>query len=250
MLRIEHVYKSYGNLKALHNVSLQVKSGETVALVGPSGCGKSTLMRLMVGLLQPDQGTIWLQEQQLTAQTAATMRLKIGYVIQRGGLFPHLTAQDNATLMAHHLGWSTKRTMQQLQRLAALTHFPANRLNHYPAQLSGGQKQRISLMRALMLNPDVLLLDEPLGAVDPLTRSRLQQQLRNLIRDLGKTVILVTHDMAEAEFFSDRVALMKQGCIVQQGNIQDLLQSPKQAFVTDFIRSQPTASASLQLESA
>ncbi|MEM7589366.1 MAG: ATP-binding cassette domain-containing protein [Myxococcota bacterium] len=250
MLRIENICKSYGNLKALRGISLQVKSGETMALVGPSGCGKSTLMRLMVGLLQPDEGDIWFQGKRLTVQTSSTMRLKMGYVIQRGGLFPHLTAQENATLMAQHLGWNTKRITQQLHRLVTLTHFPSNRLKHYPAQLSGGQRQRISLMRALMLDPDLLLLDEPLGAVDPLTRSRLQQQLRNLIRDLGKTVILVTHDMAEAEFFSDCTVLMKQGRIVQQGNMKDLLQSPKQTFVTDFIRSQPTASFSSQLESA
>jgi osmoprotectant transport system ATP-binding protein len=162
----------------------------------------------------------------------------MGYVVQDGGLFPHLTAQANAALLARYLGWIEQRVNARLTELSQLTHFPAEGLNRYPIQLSGGQRQRVSLMRALMLDPEVLLLDEPLGALDPIVRSDLQMDLRRIFRALGKTVILVTHDLSEAGFFGDRIVLLRDGQIVQQGTLAELTQTPADPFVTRFINAQ------------
>ena len=162
----------------------------------------------------------------------------MGYVIQEGGLFPHLTAAANVTLMARHLEWPPDRLQTRLQALAALTQFPAEALGRYPVQLSGGQRQRVSLMRALMLDPDVLLLDEPLGALDPMIRADLQTDLKRIFQQLHKTVVLVTHDLGEAAFLGDVIVLMRAGEIVQQGPLAELLQTPAEPFVTDFINAQ------------
>jgi osmoprotectant transport system ATP-binding protein len=162
----------------------------------------------------------------------------MGYVIQEGGLFPHLTAAANVTLMARHLGWPLARLQDRLQVLTTLTRFPQAALDRYPVQLSGGQRQRVSLMRALMLDPDVLLLDEPLGALDPMIRVSLQTDLKRIFQQLDKTVVLVTHDLGEAAYLGDYVVLMRAGEIVQQGSLAELLESPAEAFVTDFINAQ------------
>ncbi|MFQ5473787.1 MAG: ATP-binding cassette domain-containing protein, partial [Dehalococcoidia bacterium] len=161
-------------------------------------------------------------------------------VIQDGGLFPHLTGRGNAALVARHLGWDTEQITARLDELVELTHFPADGLDRYPAQLSGGQRQRVSLMRALMLDPDVLLMDEPLGALDPMIRSNLQAELRTIYRTLGKTVVMVTHDLGEAGYFGDTIVLMREGRIVQVGPFGDLLNSPTEAFVTEFVNAQRT----------
>jgi osmoprotectant transport system ATP-binding protein len=162
----------------------------------------------------------------------------MGYVVQDGGLFPHLTARGNIVLMARYLGWQRPRLAARVAELAALTRFPADALDRYPAQLSGGQRQRVGLMRALMLDPAALLLDEPLGALDPLIRSDLQADLREVFRQLGKTVVLVTHDLAEAAFFADRIVLLRDGRVVQQGSLDDLWTRPADPFVTHFIQAQ------------
>ena len=238
MLDLVGVSKTYGRATALHPTDLALPPGRTTVLLGPSGCGKSTLLRLMVGLLRPDTGTVLFDGQPLTADNALEVRRRIGYVIQDGGLFPHLTARGNATLMARYLGWDRGRTEARLTELAALSRFPADGLDRYPAQLSGGQRQRVGLMRALMLDPDALLLDEPLGALDPIIRSELQDDLRQVFQALGKTVVLVTHDLGEAAFFADRIVLMRGGHIVQQGTLADLWRRPADPFVTQFIRAQ------------
>ena len=237
MLETKNVCKFYNGMAAVRPTSLNIGCGQVVCLVGPSGCGKSTLMRIMLGLIAPSRGTVWFKGQKLTPHTSNRMRLKMGYVIQQDALFPHLTSQQNATIVAKELGWSSQKITKQLDSLMELTHFPADRLHYYPTQLSGGQRQKVGLIRALMLQPDILFLDEPFAAVDPLNRSRLQLQLRDLIHQLGKTVVLVTHDLAEAEFFSDTIVLMKQGEIVQTGCIHQLLESPSQPFVADFMQS-------------
>jgi osmoprotectant transport system ATP-binding protein len=159
-------------------------------------------------------------------------------VIQDGGLFPHLTARGNTALVARYLGWDGERIDSRLNELVELTHFPSDGLGRYPAQLSGGQRQRVSLMRALMLDPDVLLMDEPLGALDPMIRSNLQEELRTIYRTLGKTVVMVTHDLAEAGYFGDTIVLMREGRVVQVGSFRDLLDSPADAFVTEFVNAQ------------
>jgi osmoprotectant transport system ATP-binding protein len=238
MLDLQGVSKSYGASLALHATDLAVPAGRTTVLIGPSGCGKSTLLRLMVGLVRPDSGAIFFAGQPLTPQSALLLRRRMGYVIQDGGLFPHLTARDNVTLLARYLGRDAAGIDRRLAELANLTRFPADGLDRYPVQLSGGQRQRVGLMRALMLDPDVLLLDEPLGALDPIIRSELQADLRAIFQALGKTVVLVTHDLGEAAFFGDLIVLLRGGRIVQQGTLADLLHTPAEPFVTQFINAQ------------
>jgi osmoprotectant transport system ATP-binding protein len=217
---------------------LEVPAGRTTALIGPSGCGKSTLLRLLIGLVEPDAGTVTFDGRPVTAATARVVRLRVGYVIQDGGLFPHMTARGNVTLMALHLGRDRDSVAARVNELTELTRFPADGLDRYPHQLSGGQRQRVGLMRALMLNPDALLLDEPLGALDPLVRADLQAELRDIFRALGKTVVLVTHDLGEAAYFADRVVLLRDGQIVQEGSPADLWHRPADAFVTRFVQAQ------------
>jgi osmoprotectant transport system ATP-binding protein len=238
MLTLRAVTKAYGGVEALHPTDLTVATGKTTVLIGPSGCGKSTLLRLMAGLIAPTSGTVAMDGQTITSATARALRRRIGFVVQDGGLFPHLTARGNATLMARHLGWDREDIDGRLNELAELTHFPADRLDDYPAQLSGGQRQRVSLMRALMLDPNLLLLDEPLGALDPLIRSELQGELRDIFRSLGKTVVLVTHDLGEAAFLGDKLVLLQSGRIVQEGTFDDLVQRPADPFVTKFVNAQ------------
>ncbi len=219
-------------------MTLDVPAGRTTVLIGPSGCGKSTLLRLLIGLVEPDAGTIRFDGTPVTPDTARAVRLRTGYVLQDGGLFPHMTGRGNVTLMARHLGWDRARIDLRVNELTDLTRFPADGLDRYPQQLSGGQRQRIGLMRALALNPDALLLDEPLGALDPLVRADLQTELRDIFRSLGKTVVLVTHDLGEAAYFADRVVLLRDGQIVQQGSPADLWHSPPDPFVTRFVQAQ------------
>jgi osmoprotectant transport system ATP-binding protein len=238
MLKLVAVSKKFGTVPAVLPTDLDIPAGKTIVLIGPSGCGKSTLLRIMNGLLRPDSGSVFLADTEITSANSLKLRQRMGYVIQDGGLFPHLTARQNATLMARYLSWNSEKLEKRLQELADLTQFPVGGLDRYPVQLSGGQRQRVSLMRALMLDPDVLLLDEPLGALDPMIRADLQNDLRKIFRSLGKTVVLVTHDLGEADFFADRIVLMGQGAIVQQGTIEEFTNSPVNPFVTQFIRAQ------------
>jgi osmoprotectant transport system ATP-binding protein len=238
MLQLVGVSKSYSGVVALAPTDLVVEPGRTTVLLGPSGCGKSTLLRLMVGLVQPDTGQVLFQGQPMTPATARGLRRQIGFVVQDGGLFPHLTARGNITLMARQLGWNKQRIDARLAELVELTRFPAGGLERYPAQLSGGQRQRVSLMRALLLDPELLLLDEPLGALDPLIRSELQGDLREVFRRLGKTVVLVTHDLGEAGFLGDTLVLLRAGRIEQRAGFDTLVRSPASAFVREFITAQ------------
>ncbi len=238
MIALEHVSKTYGSTQALRPLSLAAEAGKTTVLIGPSGCGKSTVLRLMNGLILPDAGTVRFDGEALTPRNVRQARLRMGYVIQDGGLFPHLTARQNVLLMARHLHWSKKQQDERLRELADLTRLPVDRLGSFPAQLSGGQRQRVSLMRALALDPDLLLLDEPLGALDPMIRASLQQDLREIFRRLGKTVVMVTHDLGEAAYFADAILLMRDGRIVQQGTLRSMLQEPAEPFVAAFINAQ------------
>jgi osmoprotectant transport system ATP-binding protein len=237
-LELQGVSKAYDGQEALYATDLQIPDGRTTVLIGPSGCGKSTLIRLMIGLLRPDTGAVRFDHTEITAANVQALRRRMGYVVQDGGLFPHLTARGNVTLMADYLGWDRARIEARLVELTALTQFPADGLDRYPLQLSGGQRQRVSLMRALMLDPDVLLLDEPLGALDPIIRSELQTDLRRIFQSLRKTVVLVTHDLGEAAFFGDLIVLLRSGKIVQQGTLADLIHAPADPFVTRFINAQ------------
>jgi osmoprotectant transport system ATP-binding protein len=238
MLELQGVSKSYDGRPVLRPTDLTVQTGRTTVLIGPSGCGKSTLLRLMLGLLRPDAGTVRFAGTQVRPDNALELRRRMGYVVQDGGLFPHLTARGNIALLARYLGWAEPRVEGRLVELVHLTRFPADGLDRYPVQLSGGQRQRVGLMRALMLDPDVLLLDEPLGALDPIIRSELQDDLRRVFRELGKTVVLVTHDLGEAGFFGDVLVLLRDGQVVQQGTLADLVQAPADLFVTRFVNAQ------------
>ena len=238
MIEFDQVYKSFDGKPALEDISLRMEQGKTSVLLGTSGSGKSTILRLITGLIYPDQGKILIHGRPLSDDSIHEFRKTFGYVIQEGGLFPHMTAAENTSLMAKYYGWEKDRIEARMSELAQMVKLPLDLLKKYPAQLSGGQRQRVSLMRALMLDPELLLLDEPLGALDPITRYDLQDQLKNIFASLGKTVILVTHDLAEAGCLGHHTFLMNHGKIVQEGALETMAKNPKVPFVKRFIEAQ------------
>jgi osmoprotectant transport system ATP-binding protein len=241
VLRLVGVRKEFGAVTAVHETSLDVDARRTTALIGPSGSGKTTALRLMLGLVRPDAGQVLHRDQPLEAGGAAGLRrfrAETGYVVQDGGLFPHLTAAGNVTLMARHLGWSDARRAARLAELATLVRLPEATLARHPHELSGGQRQRVALMRALMLDPELLFLDEPLGALDPLVRAELQDELADVFGRLGKSVVIVTHDLAEAALLAHAIVLMHEGRVVQRGSLDDLVHRPATPFVSRFVRAQ------------
>jgi osmoprotectant transport system ATP-binding protein len=238
VIALDGVSKSYDGKVVLAPTTLRVGAAERLAIVGPSGCGKSTLLRLIVGLVAPDRGTIAIAGAALTPATARSLRLRIGYVIQEGGLFPHLTNLANVTLLARRRGWSPPKIASRVRELAELVHVGEALLARYPLQSSGGERQRVGLMRALMLDPDVLLLDEPMGALDPMVRARLQEELLEVLTRLPKCVVLVTHDIHEAALLGHVTVVMREGRIVQKGTFRDLVGAPADPFVAAFLRAQ------------
>jgi osmoprotectant transport system ATP-binding protein len=238
MIHLEKVRKTFGKVVAIEDLSIRFERGLTHVLLGSSGCGKSTILRLILGLISPDSGTVRVDGQPMEASTRPTLREKMGYVVQEGGLYPHLTARRNVTLAAEVRRWSEERIGARVDELAALVGLDDGMLGSFPAELSGGQRQRVGLMRSLMLDPPVLLLDEPLGSLDPLVRADLQQQLKEIFGRLEKTVVLVTHDIAEAAVFGQTVTLMTEGRIVQSGSFENLSTRPASAFVTAFLNAQ------------
>ncbi|HXV07283.1 MAG TPA: ATP-binding cassette domain-containing protein [Burkholderiales bacterium] len=238
MLAVHNVSKSFDGTLALAPTSLEFAAGRTTVLLGPSGCGKTTLLKLLLGLLVPDGGEVRFHGAPVTPARVDALRHRAGYVIQEGGLFPHLSARDNVCLMARHLGRDSAWIERRITELSDLARLPAESLSRFPGELSGGQRQRVALMRGLMLDPDVLLLDEPLGALDPMTRHQLQLDLKAIFGRLARTVVLVTHDMHEAAWFADEIVLMRAGRVVQRGALEDLLQRPAEGFVTEFVRAQ------------
>jgi osmoprotectant transport system ATP-binding protein len=239
ILQLVAVGKRFGDAVALHETSLDVATARTTVLLGPSGCGKTTALRLMLGLLRPDAGRVLFRQSALADEESwRQARLQMGYVVQDGGLFPHLTALDNVRLMARHLRWPEARMGARVAELAQLARLPASALERYPRELSGGQKQRVALMRALMLDPELLFLDEPMGALDPLVRAELQDDLAGIFERLGKSVVLVTHDLAEAARLGHVLVLLQDGRVVQRGSVADLVLRPAAPFVTQFVRAQ------------
>lgn len=219
---------------------MEASSGKTTVLVGPSGCGKSTVLNLMLGLIEIDGGSLTFNDHPISAVDRSELRRSIGYVIQSGGLFPHLSAAGNATLMARYYKWSKSEIDHRLETLAALVQLPMDLLKRFPVELSGGQRQRVALMRALFLDPPVLLMDEPFGALDTLVRHDLQEDLKALFADLSKTVVIVTHDMAEAAFFADHIVLLNEGRVAQSGSIDALVNTPASDFVMRFLTARRT----------
>jgi osmoprotectant transport system ATP-binding protein len=238
LIALTNVSKRYGAAQALLPTTLTVDAETCLALIGSSGSGKSTLLRLILGLIWPDTGSIAIAGETMNPRRAQALRLRMGYVIQDGGLFPHLTAEENATLVARQIGWAKERLGERLSALTSMVGLSPDHLRRYPAELSGGERQRVGLMRALMLDPPVLLLDEPLGSLDPMIRAKLQEDLRRIFRELKKTVLLVTHDLGEAAFLGDEIAVLHDGALVQKGKLETLMREPSEAFVSEFLNAQ------------
>ncbi len=238
LVHFRAVSKVFESHAAVSDINLEIPRGQITALIGPSGCGKSTILRLIVGLLTPDTGEIQFDGEPVAPRTIMKIRRRLGYVIQDGGLFPHLTARRNLTLQSYLFDKDRDEIAKRIGELCALTKFPSNGLERYPLELSGGQRQRVSLMRALMLSPELLLLDEPFAALDPLVRLNLQRDLKEICAQLQQTVLVVTHDLPEAAFLADDIVLMNEGRIVQRGSIADLRARPANEFVREFISAQ------------
>ncbi len=238
MILIKDLSKNYATRTVLRPVNLKLAQGETHVLIGSSGSGKSTLLRLLCGLIEATTGNVKIDQDDVTPKNQLQLAAKIGYVIQEGGLFPHLTSRENVVLAAKTLGWSKSKIAARLIELAHLVQLEESLLARYPKELSGGQRQRVALMRALMLDPPLLLLDEPLGALDPLVRSDLQKELKRIFIHVKKTVVMVTHDVGEAAFFGHTISLFHDGYLVQHGEFSSFVKKPASEFVTRFIRAQ------------
>ncbi len=235
-VRLENVSFGYGGALTLKPTTLTLAAGEVTALLGPSGCGKSTLLRLILGLLTPRPGgAVLIGGQPLTPVNARQFRHRTGYVVQDGGLFPHLTAGQNVTLLAEHLGRTRRELAPRLGELAELTRLPLELLARYPGELSGGQRQRVGIMRALLLDPPILLLDEPMGALDPVVRADLQDDLARILKQSPKTVVLVTHDLGEAEHLAGRAVVLADGEVAQVGSFAELRSAPATPTVARFV---------------
>ncbi|TDK32141.1 ABC transporter ATP-binding protein [Rhizobium deserti] len=238
MIRMENVTKRYaeGAVPSVDNLTLEVPEGSTVALIGPSGCGKTTTMRMINRLIEPTEGRIFVNGEDVTRADPVQLRRHIGYVIQNVGLFPHMTIAENIAAVPNLLGWDQARIRTRTAELLDLVGLdPKEMLNRYPRQLSGGQRQRIGVARALAADPAVLLMDEPFGAIDPIARARLQDEFRQILSRVRKTVVLVTHDLDEAIRLGDRIAIMRDGRIVQYDTPDAILSRPADDFVSNFV---------------
>ncbi|MFP7493148.1 betaine/proline/choline family ABC transporter ATP-binding protein [Terribacillus saccharophilus] len=236
MLTFENVTKVYsGSKKAVNNLNLEIEKGEFICFIGPSGCGKTTSMKMVNRLIEPTEGRILIDGKDIMKQNRVQMRREIGYVIQQIGLFPHMTISENITLVPKLLQWSKEKRRERAEELIKLVNMPEEYLDRYPQELSGGQQQRIGVLRALASNPPLILMDEPFGALDPITRDGLQEEFKNLQRKLGKTIVFVTHDMDEAIKLADRIVIMRDGEIVQVDTPDEILRNPANEFVESFI---------------
>jgi len=238
MIALRAVTKRFGERVALDGVSMEFRSHATHVVLGSSGSGKSTVLRLILGLLAPDAGEVAVEGIPVGPASRTALLQRMGYVVQQGGLYPHLTTFQNVALAAEPHRWVPDRVRARVLSLARMVALDEATLQRYPGELSVGQRQRAGLMRALMLDPPLLLLDEPLGALDPIVRADLQAQLGQLFRALGKTVLFVTHDIREAMLLGDTVTLMTAGRVVQHGVFDDLLRHPAEAFVSEFLQAQ------------
>lgn len=238
MIKVLEVEKKFGQKIVLKNFSLEVSKGETIALLGLSGSGKTTALKAICGLHLPDKGEIYVNDLLMTKDTLPVIRKHLGYVIQDGGLFPHLTARQNITVIASEARLEASELERRLIDLCRMTKIAPDLLERYPRELSGGQRQRIGIIRALILNPEIILMDEPMGALDPITRQELQIELKQICKDLQKSVVLVTHDLFEASFLADKILLLNEGQVIQQGTMEELTRDPANDFVVKFIQAQ------------
>ena len=237
MIRLEQLTKRYGATVAVDHLDLEVAEGELCVLVGPSGCGKTTTMKMINRLVEPTSGRILLEGRDVTHGDPVELRRRIGYVIQQVGLFPHLTIAQNVATVPKLLGWDKKRVRNRVIELLDLVGLPPKSFaKRYPHQLSGGQRQRVGVARALGADPPVLLMDEPFGAIDPITRARLQDEFLRLQREVRKTIVFVTHDLEEAVHLGDRIAILAEGGVLAQYDTPAaILGRPASEFVSDFV---------------
>lgn len=236
MLKFDHVSKVYaGRKKAVEELNLEVEQGEFIVFIGPSGCGKTTTMKMINRLIEPTEGSIYINGEDILKKNQVELRRSIGYVIQQIGLFPHMTIMENITLVPKLLKWPEDQRKKRAEELLKLVNMSPDYLYRYPRELSGGQQQRIGVLRALAADPPLILMDEPFGALDPITRDSLQEEFKHLQQSLGKTIIFVTHDMDEALKLADRIVIMRDGKLVQVGTPDDILRNPADDFVEEFI---------------
>jgi len=234
MIEIENLRKDFDGTPAVDGISLEVRSGETLVLLGTSGCGKTTTLRMINRLITPTSGTIRVEGRAASLEDPVQLRRKIGYMIQGVGLFPHRTIEENVLTVPHLLGWSVGRCRSRLGDLMHIVNLPQELLARYPHELSGGQRQRAGLARALAADPPIVLMDEPFGALDPITRQQVRGEFRKIESLISKTIVLVTHDVTEALELGDRICLMSAGRIEQIGPAAELLFQPKSDFVRGF----------------
>lgn len=237
MIKFDNVGKTYKDgFEAVKSISFEIPKGEFLVLIGPSGCGKTTTMKMINRLNPHSRGTITIDGKDINSQNPVELRRNIGYVIQQIGLLPHYTIEDNVTLVPQLKGWSAKKRKERADELLSLVGLdPAIFAKRYPKELSGGQQQRVGVARALAADPDIILMDEPFGALDPITRDQLQDEFLRLQKELHKTIVFVTHDMDEALKIGDRIAIMKDGEFVQVGTPEELFRNPANDFVEEFI---------------
>ncbi|RZK69171.1 MAG: ABC transporter ATP-binding protein [Pedobacter sp.] len=238
MIDVSAVTKSYGNTKAVDTISFTVSEGENLVLLGTSGCGKTTTLKMINRLIEPDSGSISIDGVDVSNGKPEELRRKIGYVMQNIGLFPHFTIAENIAVVPKLLHWAPEKTSKRTQELLEKFRLPEKYLQLFPHELSGGQQQRVGLIRALITDPAVLLMDEPFGALDNVTRSGIQEEFKALEEFKRKTIVMVTHDVQEAFELGDRICLMDQGKIVQIGTPKELLFNPANEFVIKFLESQ------------
>jgi len=238
MITVTDVTKSYGNTQAVSNISFTISEGENLVLLGTSGCGKTTTIKMINRLIEPDSGSISIDEVDVSNGKPEELRRKIGYVMQNIGLFPHFTIAENIAVVPKLLHWAPEKTSKRTQELLEKFRLPEKYLQLFPHELSGGQQQRVGLIRALITDPAVLLMDEPFGALDNVTRSGIQEEFKALEEFKRKTIVMVTHDVQEAFELGDRICLMDQGKIVQIGTPKELLFNPANEFVIKFLESQ------------
>jgi osmoprotectant transport system ATP-binding protein len=239
MIVVKNITKSFGAHKAVDNVSFTVGSGERVVFLGTSGSGKTTLLKMINRLIEPDSGEISIDGRSITQQRAELLRRSIGYVFQNNGLFPHYTIEENIAIVPRLLGWQRERIDQRVTALMEKLRLPpAQYRTAYPNELSGGQQQRVGIARALAADAPILLMDEPFGALDPVTRTRVKKDFMELDELRSKTTMLVTHDIQEAFELGNRIFLMDGGCIIQEGTAEDLFDRPATQYVKDFFEGQ------------
>ena len=231
MIEVQQLTKRFGDTPAVSEVSFAVSAGELLVLVGGSGCGKTTTLKMINRLIEPTSGTVLIEGRDVSALTGHALRRGIGYVFQRVGLFPHMTVEQNVAVPLSLLGWDEMQIRGRIGAVLELVEIEPSLRHRRPAELSGGQQQRVGVARALSAEPKVMLLDEPFGALDPLTRDRLQQSFLSIRKRLGLTAVFVTHDMAEALLLGDRIAVMKEGRLVQVGTPRELLAAPANEYV-------------------